>query len=192
MKASEQAMEKKALRNARLESRDAKPAAERDALDRAICEHIVRSSLFDTAQTILLYYPVKGEINLLAVAKTALTLGKHVAFPRVRARGEMTFHYVMSLGELSPASFGIPEPHSAAPKYEGEPALCLAPALCCDKDGYRLGYGGGYFDRFLPTLNGVSLGASYDADIVDMLPREGFDRPLDGIVTESGIKMIKE
>ena len=127
----------------------------------------------------------KGRILACVLIAALLAAGKRVCVPRIAHGAMLSVPYA----PLAAGAFGIPAPSG------GEDTPCevaLAPLLAVDADGYRLGYGGGYFDRFLPTLNGVSLGASYDADIVDMLPREGFDRPLDGIVTESGIKMIKE
>lgn len=156
------------------------------ALDRAICDKICSLASFRFADTVLLYSPIGSEIDLTPVALRALELGKKIAFPICDTeRRVMTFKYVSTLDDLKTGSYSIPEPDKDAPAFAGEQnALCIVPALAFDKEGYRLGYGGGYYDKFLKIFKGVSLGVAYDSLIADRLPRGVYDMPVSIILTE--------
>ena len=156
------------------------------SLDRMICDKICSLASFRFAGTVLLYSPIGSEIDLTPVAIRALELGKKIAFPICDTeRRVMTFKYVSALDELKVGSYSIPEPDKDSPSFVGgQNALCIVPALAFDKGGYRLGYGGGYYDKFLKTFSGVSLGVAYDSLITDKLPRGVYDMPVSIILTE--------
>ncbi len=155
-------------------------------LDKTICDKITALASFRFAETVLLYYPIGSEIDLTPVAIRALELGKKLAFPICDTEHRvMTFKYVHSLDELRIGSYSIPEPDDSAETFGGEKSsLCIVPALAFDKDGFRLGYGGGYYDKFLKIFLGVSLGVAYDSLIADKLPRGIYDMPVNIILTE--------
>lgn len=157
-------------------------------LDVALCEQIMSLASFRFADTVLMYYPVKGEIDITPIALEALAQGKRVAYPVCEPEScTMTYRYVSSLDDLRSGSYSIPEPTADAPVFEEEEnSLCIVPALAFDKDGFRLGYGKGYYDRFLKTFRGNSLGAVYSDFLRDTLPRGYYDRAVDIIVTERG------
>lgn len=157
-------------------------------LDSALCDQIISLASFRFADTVLIYYPVKGEIDITPIAIEALERGKRVAYPVCDPECcTMTFKYIASLDQLQRGSYSIPEPPADAPSFEGEEsALCIVPALAFDKDGFRLGYGKGYYDRFLKTFRGNSLGAVYSDFLKDSLPRGYYDRAVDIIVSERG------
>ena len=157
---------------------------------KTILDHIVTSPLFLDADILFLYAATTGEIDVFPLAQKAFEMGKLVAFPRVRDEGIMTFHEVEHLDKLSPGFHGILEPSERAPVLEGTASsLMLVPALTYDTQGYRLGYGGGYYDRYLPHFQGVSMGILFREDLMEELPHEPHDMRLSYIATDE--KMIQ-
>ncbi|MBQ8850359.1 MAG: 5-formyltetrahydrofolate cyclo-ligase [Clostridia bacterium] len=157
-------------------------------LDTALFSNAAALPQFKEANTLLCYYPIKGEPNILPLVRHAQALGKAIAFPisHIKER-RLSFHVLSDLSELVIGAYGIPEPPCELPVVTSfANSLCLVPALAFDKSGYRLGYGGGYYDRFLPDFNGVSLGLAYSAFFVDRLPVEDHDSTVDIIITENG------
>ena len=121
--------------------------------------------------------------------------GKQVYVPRVEGRGVMSFYPIESNGELRPGYRNIPEPYGDAlarkavtandPAEEGD--LALVPALAADFFGHRLGYGGGYYDRFLIATGMKAIGLFWSMALSDArIPNEPWDFPLAGAVTETG------
>ena len=147
---------------------------------------------FQNAKTVLTFYPVGSEPAILPIAEAALTLGKRVAFPLCHPEGPfMTFHSVDSLDALTNGSYGIPEPDGISPAVsELEDAICIVPALAFDENGYRLGYGKGYYDRFLSSFDGVSVGLVFSSLLLCDLPRDEYDEKVDIIITEKEMKPI--
>ena len=166
----------------------------RERLDGEICRQIISLACFRYADTLLTYCPIKGEIDLTPVAKEALRRGKRLAYPVSMPVGVMVFRYVDDPALLrKKGKYSIPEPEDDAPLFEGGGnTLCIVPAFAFDGDGYRLGYGGGYYDRFLKSFEGTSLGAVYEACLVDALPRGYYDMSVDVIVTEGGSLLTNE
>lgn len=105
----------------------------------------------------------------------------------------MTYHLVNSVDELLPGAYKIPEPHARKPEYKDDgKALCLVPALVYDTDGYRLGYGKGYYDRYLTNFSGSTAGVIYSDFICDRVPRGRFDLAVEILVTEKGVRIPGE
>lgn len=147
----------------------------------------------------MLYSPIGSEIDISPIARAAFKAGKRVAYPRCIANTyEMAFHYVDSPERLVPGSYGILEPDEAMPVLdkrevcERGKCICIIPALIYDKQGYRIGYGKGYYDRYLSDFNGTKLGVSYSELILDKLPHGRFDLHTDLIVTERGVNITSE
>jgi 5-formyltetrahydrofolate cyclo-ligase len=120
---------------------------------------------------------------LQALART----GARVAFPRVIAKHQgLEFHLVPDGEILSPGSYGIHEPLAHWPRVV--PDILLVPLLAFDDQGYRLGYGGGYYDRTLAMMRGArAIGIAYAGQQMDFLPHDAHDYPLNGILTETGL-----
>ena len=113
--------------------------------------------------------------------------GGEVAFPVVIKGQGLIARKVADASQLAPAPFGLREPPPSCPAVDPlEIGAVLVPALAYDRRGYRLGYGGGYYDRFLPLLGPsvVSVGLAYEALLVDRLPIESHDRPVQWVLTE--------
>ena len=164
---------------------------EKSALDGAILRRFLSLASYRYSQTLLLYAPLSGEIDVMPLAKAAWESGRRVAFPRCRPEDNaMTFYFVSSPDELSPAHFGIREPSPDAEPYDPESpdlTVCVIPALAFDRDGFRVGYGGGFYDRFLNDFRGAKVGLVYERFLIPRAPRGRFDTAADAIVTEKGV-----
>lgn len=166
------------------------PPDEKTSLDRAVCTRFLGLSSYRFADTVLLYSPLKHEIDTSAIALDALAKGKKVAYPRCMDGNRMVYHYVTTLDELTEGMYGIKEPDTSLPLYTPDSKMhtvCVLPAIVYDKDGYRLGYGKGYYDRFLSGFRGTKAGLIYSGFIIDSVPRGRFDMPSDIIITEKGV-----
>lgn len=176
------------------ERRRAMPMEERHRRDEAICRVVEGLVSFRYAEYVLLYAATEGEIDVNAIAEVALEKGKKVCFPRCDKKTHtMTYHMVNSLDELAVDSYGILEPAEDAPIYEPErdtgAAVCFVPGLVYDKAGYRLGYGKGFYDRYLSAFSGCTIGVVYSDYILPVVPRGRFDMSVDILLTEKGVKI---
>ena len=166
--------------------RSAVSAEQKKADDAALCRAILSHPAFLEADLLLCFCAVRGEPDLSPVAEEALRRGIAVAYPRCVEK-EMLFHTVGGQNELLPDRFGIPAPAATAPlAVPTRKTLCLLPGLAANKAGFRLGYGGGFYDRFLATFGGITLFPVYQRLIFDALPVDAYDRRVDHIVTEKG------
>ncbi len=178
------------IRNIYKEKRKTISPEERKTMDSAICKRFLSLSSYRFADTILLYSPLKYEIDTLEIAKDALSKGKKVAYPRCIEDNKMVYHYISSLNELSSGMYGIKEPRIDLPTFspsDTEHVICVLPAIVYDKKGYRLGYGKGYYDRFLSEFKGAKAGLIYSEYILDNLPHGKFDLKSDFVITEKGV-----
>ena len=184
------AAEKQALRAHYRALRDALTPALRQAEAREICAQILRSDAYAAAKTVLLYAAQGNEIDLSAVAADAWARGKTVGYPRCLDRnGRMAFFGVSAPESLAPGAFGILEPDEGCPLVQpAKEALCLVPALAVDERGNRLGYGKGYYDRFLADWEGVTMCAVYACCVAPTLPHDGYDLPVQMILTGKGAR----
>lgn len=167
-----------------------KSLVEKDFKDKQICECFLNSELYENAHTLLCYASLKGEINTDCVIKRAFKDGKKVALPRCcDSNGKMDFYYIKSVSELSVGTFGILEPVADICEKVNDfsDCVCLVPALAYDKNGHRLGYGKGYYDRFIKKFIVISVGLCYNDFLIDALPTEKHDETVDYIATESEI-----
>ena len=141
------------------------------------------------AKALLCYVSVGEEPDTRSLLAHAWASGKQVYVPVCRPGGRLTFHRVTGWEDLSPAPFGLLEPDPArCPAWAPEPgALCVVPGLAFDGSGHRLGYGKGYYDRFLAEFEGTTIGLCYGELLLPALPREAHDRPVQLLVTEDGL-----
>ena len=181
--------EKKRLRALLKERRAALDTAQKKEWDSAIVEQIAASEQYRRASAILLYAPLSGEINLLPLARLARKDGKAIAFPRCDTSScTITFYRLEQRERLVAGAYGIFEPPAtAAPCEPDETTLCILPALSFDPRGARLGYGKGYYDRFLKDFPGVAVGAVYQSMILKHVPTEAHDHCVSMLFTEKGV-----
>lgn len=165
-----------------------KNLVDKDTKDKQICERFLSDELYKKVKTLLCYAALKDEINIDSIIEKALKDGKRVALPRCSdLDGNMDFYYIKSLSDLSVGAFGIrePDPDTCEKVQDFSDYVCLVPALAFDESGYRLGYGKGYYDRFLKKFIIISVGLCYNEFLRDTLPVEMHDEAVYYIVTES-------
>lgn len=137
------------------------------------------------------YIAMEGEADPHLLLKKLALAECTFAFPRVSARKQpLAFHRRQPGRELIKSAFGVPEP---APDWpHAVPRILLVPMLAFDKDGYRLGYGGGFYDITLQALRAAghlrAIGVAFSGQEVEAIPREPHDQRLDAIVTEAGVR----
>lgn len=183
--------EKERLRRELLARRAALP--EREAKNRAIFEAVSALPSYRRAGRILFYISSSQEADTRRLLKAALREGKEVFAPVSLPGGEMVFYRLLREEGLRPGRFGILEPPALPERAlrlrEGESCsdtLCLVPGLAFDRLGYRLGYGKGYYDRFLAEAPVLSLGLCYQELVLPALPVGGYDRRVTYLATERG------
>jgi len=184
---------KRKLRNQYKQYRLALSADVKADYDKKICEALMQLVSFKYSDTILMYAPLEGEIDVMPIAERALELGKRVAFPRcVEEPRNLDFKYVSSLDELKSGSYSIAEPTEDMESVTDlSRSICIIPGIVFDKEGYRVGYGKGYYDRFLAVYDGTKFGLAYSECILDSVPRGRFDRHVDILISEKGVKLAK-
>ena len=163
--------------------------------DIELCRIISELPEFNAAETVLLYAPLGAETDVLFLAEIAKKRGKRLAFPLCNTKNKtMTFHYAENISDLEVGAYGIREPKADAEIYGGEPAVCILPGLAFDVYGNRLGYGGGYYDKYLAENSVFSIAPVRDGFLSDdALPVDGHDRKCDMIITlKGGVRISRE
>ena len=165
----------------------------RQEKDRLIFQRLIRLPQYQTAHTLICYVSSPREVGTLSLICHALENGKKVAVPRcVPGTHLMEMFYIRSLDELTPGSYDILEPSPKAPRCRSwKNSICIVPAFCNDREGYRLGYGGGYYDRFLSKYTGVTVGINYSECIRDSICHGRYDIPIQMVMTERELIRIK-
>lgn len=169
----------------RKEIREKKRAMTEDDIDlrsHRLCEKFIQSDAYRQAETIYGYLPYNQEVRTWDALLQALTDGKRVAVPKVYG-DEMKFIYITDFSQIATGYCGIPEPITDEPVAEDKTALVLMPGLAFDREGHRIGYGGGFYDRFLSAEpDHPTLALCYDFQIQEHLPTEVFDIPVDVVI----------
>lgn len=143
----------------------------------------------ETARTVLLFYGVGKEPDTRGLIGELLGRGKTVALPRCLSGRRMEARAVTGLDGLRPGAYGIPEPGEECPVVAREGIdLILTPNLCCDKRGFRLGHGAGYYDRYLAGFTGITVALCPEEWLREELPRDEFDLPVGLVLTETQVR----
>ena len=158
-----------------------------------LCNGIEALKEYKDADVILLYFPTRSEPDISPLADIARRDGKKIAFPiSVTKDCTLDFRFISSPDELEIGAYGIREPRADAERATlSERTLCIVPALAVDTDGYRLGYGKGYYDRFLSAFKGNAVVAIHSSLVCERLPRNDTDIPIKTIITETGAIRLK-
>ena len=151
-----------------------------------ICQNIISSNLFQQAEKILAYAPLGNEVDIRSVIEEGWRQQKRIAFPKVFGE-TMRYFEISSFSELEEGTFHVMEPVETNP-IDWEEALVLVPGVAFDFQGNRMGYGKGYYDRFLEGKPDCKkLGVAYEVQVADQLPTEENDLPMEYLVTEKGV-----
>lgn len=175
-------MDKAALRRAIREKKRAMTEEEIVSRSEKLGELLARSEAYQAAKTVYGYLPYNQEVRTVPMLEQALRDGKKVAVPKIYG-DTMKFLYLDDLSKVEKNEMGIPEPIADEPVAEDKTALVLMPGLAFTKQGDRMGYGGGFYDRFLAEEpDHPTLALCYAFQIVDTLPTEEFDIPVDTVL----------
>lgn len=184
-------IDKKALRAKLFEKRAGLSPEQRLEGSRGVIELIRSLAEWKTASEVLIYWPIKGEVDVRPLTTELWQRGCKVLMPRCRpdAFGEMDIACASCEDELTPGPFTIMEPDvgKCPPVGTCSPDIALVPGVCFDRRGYRLGFGGGYYDRLLASKemkDTLTIGIGYDFQLVKELPIQPWDMPVDIVCTE--------
>ena len=182
-------MDKKTLRNFLLEKRKEIPLEKKVILDAEISKKIIESDYFKNASQVLVFSSTKNEFDTSRIIEECKLQEKTLFFPLcVDFDGHMEFFKVNSPDDLALGMYNILEPKSYCDKYiEKENDLVIVPCLSADKNKNRIGYGKGYYDRFLKDFNGVSVSVCYDEMLTETIPTDKFDMKINIIVTDKEV-----
>lgn len=175
-------MDKSALRELIRQRKRAMTAGEIEEKSRILGKMLTKTQEYRRAQTLYGYLSYNQEVRTLPILEQALRDGKRVAVPKVYGE-EMRFVYITDLSRVEKGYAGIPEPMDDQSVARDKTALVLMPGLAFDEEGHRIGYGGGFYDRFLaqePEHPTVAL--CYDFQILPKLETEEFDIPVDRVL----------
>ena len=175
-------MDKKELRRTIRERKRAMTEEEIVSRSEKLGHLFAQSEAYKAAKTIYGYLPYNQEVRTVPILEQALRDGKKVAVPKVYG-DTMRFIYMDDLSRVGEGYAGIPEPLDDGPVAEDKKALVLMPGLAFDKSGNRMGYGGGFYDKFLsqePEHPTVAL--CYAFQMVDAIPCEDYDIPVDKVL----------
>ena len=166
---------------------------EKTRIDRAISDNVIASDLFEHAHTVFVYCSTAQEIDTYSIISACLETGKNVCVPFCEKEpGIMTARIIHSLSDLTVGKYGISEPAADSKCISFEKIdLCIIPCLAADPYGYRLGYGGGYYDRFLAHVSCATMVLCAEDRLLQAVPRDTFDISCDYICTERRI-LIRE
>ena len=145
-------------------------------------ELFAASAAYRNANTVYGYLPYNQEVRTVAMLERAIADGKRVAVPKVIG-DDMKFIYISDLTRVEKGYAGIPEPVDDGPIADDPTALVLMPGLAFDREGHRIGYGGGFYDRFLAQEpDHPTLALCYDFQMMESLETEEFDIPVDTVL----------
>lgn len=175
-------MDKKALRQCiRQKKRQMTEAQIVEASER-LGELFRSCEKYREAKTIYGYLPYNQEVRTVPMLRQAILDGKRVAVPKVYG-DDMRFIYLDDLTQVAEGYAGIPEPVADGPVADDPTALVLMPGLAFDREGRRIGYGGGFYDRFLAEEPGhPTVALCYEFQMVDLVPTEEFDMRVDCVL----------
>ena len=175
-------MDKKALRAAIRQQKRAMTEEEIVSKSEKLGQLLAQNELYQKAKTFYGYLPYNQEVRTVPMLEQALRDGKRVAVPKCYG-DTMKFIYMDDLSQVAPGYAGIPEPTADAPIADDPTALVLMPGMAFDPQGHRIGYGGGFYDKFLAAEpNHPTLALCYDFQMLPHLDTEAFDIPVDTVL----------
>lgn len=154
-----------------------------------IINTLLKSELYKKASNIMSYVSFNNEVNTHRFIVKAIEDGKKISVPYIDNKNKIMLPCLIDdIDELVPGYFGIlsPDPNKLKIIDAKSIDLVIVPGACFDINGYRIGYGGGYYDKFLPLLrkDASSIGLAFSFQVIDKVPYEKYDIPVDFIVTE--------
>ena len=184
---------KRAVRAHVLAARDAMSASERDRATWRIVEHVLSLPEVGRASTVMAFWSFGSEPDTAPLVEALDSRGVRIALPRI-VGGDIEAYAYAPGDAVTVTPFGASEPSTGEALDPSAIDVVVTPAVAFDRSGRRVGYGGGFYDRFLPRTrpDALRIGIGFDLQLVDgELPGGLFDLGLDAIVTESGVLRVR-
>ena len=177
------------LRTEIRQRRDAFDKSKRMEYDEIIYNNLMGEEVFINARVVMTYVSMGSEVDTLRLIERCFADGKKVCVPvTVRGQQHMDISYIDSLDDLEAGAYEILQPTVYKKCDVADVDLIIVPAVAFDKNGHRIGYGGGYYDRFLADYNGSTIGLCYDFCMADTAFPEEHDVAVDVVITERLVK----
>ncbi len=191
-----QMTEKQMMRKELLSCREQIFSLDGKAFSLEISKNLLRLATYRYADGYLMYSPIKSEVDISSEIERLILKGKKVYLPRC-LKGEdgmMEFCRITSLDDLEKGAFGVMEPVLRCPveRSFSVNTVCIVPGVGYDKKGFRIGYGKGYYDRFLRNFKGMKIGVVFSELILEDIPKNRFDAHVDVLVSEKGVMMTSD
>lgn len=181
--------QKRELRKRLKEKRDSLDERYKKEADHAIFERAAALPQYRTAKTVFCYVGTSDEINTRPLLEHILSEGKRLGVPRCIKKGVMEVRAVTALSQLKPGMYGILEPGEDCPVIlPREIDMAFVPCLSCSRDGMRLGYGGGYYDRYLAQTECVKAALCREKMMTEEIPAQEWDLKMDMVITEGVLR----
>lgn len=182
---------KRSIRKEKLHWRSSLPAAEARLKSQRIADTLKMLPEYASAKTILFYVSAKpNEVDTHSLIREALSNGVRVLVPATDFdHNKLTISEIMDMGELVPARFGLlePDPNSFRPADPAEADVIIVPGVAFDRECRRVGFGGGYYDWLLSRTHAAAIALGYEGQLMDKVPADSTDMPVDVLVTESRV-----
>ena len=180
---------KQAMRTAMRAQMRALSQRAREGHATAACAAVGRATWFAAARTVLAFVSLSDELDTSALLRAILSAGKRLAVPRVLvATGQLEAVVLTTLDDLVPGSFGVREPRGGAVIALSAIDVAIVPGVAFDRQGGRLGRGGGFYDRCLATRAYLlTCGLAYEAQLVERVPMQAGDQRVKWLATEAGV-----
>ncbi|WP_407268389.1 5-formyltetrahydrofolate cyclo-ligase [Radiobacillus sp. PE A8.2] len=183
-------MVKRELRNQQLNNMKALSPDRKVEIERGLQHYLHKTQYWQNASVIGITISQSFEWDTITIIEQAWSQQKRVCIPRTNPiNRELTFYLVESFEQLETAHYGLKEPVVSESKKITKSGidLLIVPGMVFDQQGYRIGFGGGYYDRFLIDFYGATLSLAWTEQLVESVPHEGHDIPVQHIVTEKGV-----
>ncbi len=150
--------------------------------DNLIYQKVINNKDILFSKTLLIYISINSEIDTIKIINYFLNT-KNIAVPKI-IDNNMFFCYVTNLNDLTPGKYNIPEPTNENIVTDFDNAICIVPGICYDKENYRVGYGKGYYDRFLSKNKIKTIGLCYKECMIEKIDNDKYDYKIDEVITD--------
>lgn len=150
--------------------------------DNLIYQKVINNKDILSSKTLLIYISINSEVDTIKIINYFLNT-KNIAVPKI-IDNNMFFCYVTNLNDLTPEKYNIPEPTNENIVTDFDNAICIVPGICYDKENYRIGYGKGYYDRFLSKNKIKTIGLCYKECMIEKIDNDKYDYKIDEVITE--------
>lgn len=150
--------------------------------DNLIYQKVINNKDILSSKTLLIYISINSEIDTIKIINYFLNT-KNIAVPKI-IDNNMFFCYVTNLNDLTPGKYNIPEPTNENIVTDFDNAICIVPGICYDKENYRVGYGKGYYDKFLSKNKIKTIGLCYKECMIEKIDNDKYDYKIDEVITD--------